>query len=698
MNPTKLTCCTRVVRLAGLALSLTLLPLAHAEDVFVTSYKGATTSADVMPCPPSCSLNTSMSGSSASSTASPTPVIPASDRRIIFGITNISPTLGTTYWSVQPLDAQYTAGSGKTYTFTSLQHPGGIYKIYITRGSGTTTHSTNLVMAVTLNEGQLLDTNQVPQSSLTIPFPRSGPTNTWIPIGYLTNTTASPILTFTYASGTVDSTGNRWNMDAVYFQFVGDPCTAGGVAVAPQVSPAGPLVAGGSFVNVSGIKSGATNVSVFANGAIVGTTNKAGAGFTNSIVSVPIVTPFNKDDDMTASQSISNCTSSLPGSGVPAGGGANPSIAVMIACSKNANLHGPVGATGTLGSAYPYIVGADHLTSGFNTAPQPGTVLQPGACWQTASFNVSDGVQIDMNGGTAVTDNNPFCAFEGLVFSMDALDSGPYDIYIGRIVNGDTVIEDFQNSTVGTTGMFASPSGSPTFAPPSVYLDNSTSTTISTNHAYAGTKSCRIQWQWVNNSDQRWAHIIANGAGGGTAYPQIDTTKPVTIYYLILPVGTTDDSMHFTSAPANTSAGVGSTATLSVGVAGPGTFSYQWSKNGSDLSNGGNIAGATSSALTLSSLALADSGTYKVTVNQNGGSSCSGSVQAVLTVSQFVQPSSLTFNYAAPNLTLNWTAGILQSNVALLGTNNVWTDVPGATSPYPVTPSRSQTFYRVRGQ
>jgi hypothetical protein len=483
-------------------------------------------------------------------------------------------------------------------------------------------------------------------------------------------------------------------MDAVYFQYVGDPCTSNGV-VAAQVNVAGPLAAGQNFVNVAGVTSGATNVSVFANGSIIGTTNNA-AGFTNSIVSVP-VTSFNLDDDMTASQSISNCTSTVPGSGVSAGGGANPSIACMVACSKNANLTGPAGAPGTLGSGYPYIVEADHLTSGFNTAPLPGIVLQPGTCWQSVSFTISDAA-VDMNAGTPVTDSNPFCALEGLVFSMDALDSGPYDIYIGRIVNGDTVIEDFQSSTVGTSGMFAAPTGSPTFAPPSVYLANSASTTISTNHAYSGTKSCRIQWQWVNNSSQRWAHIIANGAGGGKAYPQIDTTKPITVYYLILPVGGTADSMHFTTAPANTTATVGGNTTLSVGVAGVGPFSYQWSKGGNSLSDGGNIAGASSSALSLSNLAVADSGTYTVTVTDQSGSGCSGALQAALTVSQFVQPSSLTYSYVSPNLTLNWTAGVLQSNVNLLNTNNVWTDVPGATSPYHVTPAGTQSYYRVRGQ
>jgi hypothetical protein len=129
-NPTKSNRCTRVATLLGLAFSLTLLPVANAEDVFVTSYHGATAGGDLMPCPPSCATGVSTFGSTASSSVSPAPVIPASDRRIIYANTNQNASGQTAYWSVQPLDAQYTsATTGKTYTFTSLQHPGGLYKI-----------------------------------------------------------------------------------------------------------------------------------------------------------------------------------------------------------------------------------------------------------------------------------------------------------------------------------------------------------------------------------------------------------------------------------------------------------------------------------------------------------------------------------------------------------------------------------------
>lgn len=699
-NPTKPVGRTRVACLAGLFLSLSL-PFAQAEDVFVTSYKGATTSADAMSCPPSCrsAQNVSTSGSSASSSCTPAPYLPASDRRLIYGL-NITNSAGDPlFWSVQPLDASYTSSSsGKTYNFTSLQHVPGVYKIYVTRGSGTTTHSTNLTLKMTVDSGQLADTNGVGGSQVIFPFTRSSAVNSWIPVGYITNNTASPVVTFTYNSGNIDNSNNRWNMDAVYFQYI-DACAPNGVPVAPQVTVAGPLAAGQNFVNVSGVTAGATNISVFANGGIIGTTNFA-AGFPAGIVTVS-TTALIKNDDITASQTVSNCTSSLPGAGIDVGGGANPSISVMMSCSRNATLTGPAGANGSLAaSGFPYVVGADHVASGFNSAPLPGTVLQPGTCWQTATFTPSTDSAIDINSDTPVAnDSNPFCALEGLVFSMDALDSGPYDIYIGRIVNGDTVIEDFQSYAVGVGAGFTPATGSATFAPPSNFLPNSAFTAISTNHAYAGTKSLRLQWQWVNAGNQRWTHILANGTGGGKVYPQLDTTKPTTIYYLVLPVGSSSDTMHFSTAPANQSKSVGQTATLTAAVAGPGTFSYQWSKSGSNLTDGGNVAGSQTAALTLSNLALGDAGTYTLTVTEQGGTGCVGSVQAAVSVNQFVAPSALSFTWTAPSsLSLTWSAGVLQSAGPLLSSGTVWTDVPSATSPYTVPLSATAKYYRVRGQ
>jgi hypothetical protein len=74
-----------------------------------------------------------------------------------------------------------------------------------------------------------------------------------------------------------------------------------------------------------------------------------------------------------------------------------------------------------------------------------------------------------------------------------------------------------------------------------------------------------------------------------------------------------------TTQPANTSICSGSTATLTVAVSGTG-ISYQWRKAGVDLVNGGNVSGATSTTLTLTSTTSVDAASYTVVT----GNTCSG--------------------------------------------------------------------------
>src|SRR6266705_604765 len=111
------------------------------EDVFVVSKMGTGSTIDNMPCPPSCnSGSVSSTGSSAVSTVSPVPVIPATARKVKYGFGN-----GCT-WSVQTTDITVVNSVSQSYTFTSLQHIGTVsaptvYKIYMTKndsGSSTT--------------------------------------------------------------------------------------------------------------------------------------------------------------------------------------------------------------------------------------------------------------------------------------------------------------------------------------------------------------------------------------------------------------------------------------------------------------------------------------------------------------------------------------------------------------------------------
>jgi gamma-glutamyltranspeptidase/glutathione hydrolase len=115
-------------------------------------------------------------------------------------------------------------------------------------------------------------------------------------------------------------------------------------------------------------------------------------------------------------------------------------------------------------------------------------------------------------------------------------------------------------------------------------------------------------------------------------------------YYVVL----TSGGETVTSAPAGVSIGgapailtqppnltnfPGSQATFSVTAMGTAPLSYQWLKNGANLADGGNISGANSNVLNVSSLTLGDAGAYAVIVSNSAGTQ--RSLNAFLAVVSF---------------------------------------------------------------
>jgi hypothetical protein len=71
--------------------------------------------------------------------------------------------------------------------------------------------------------------------------------------------------------------------------------------------------------------------------------------------------------------------------------------------------------------------------------------------------------------------------------------------------------------------------------------------------------------------------------------------------------------------PANRTNIVGTLATFSVTAVGAAPLAYQWRRNGTNLADGGNIAGATTNELILDSVLFAEAGTYSVVVSNLAG-------------------------------------------------------------------------------
>jgi hypothetical protein len=496
----------------------------------------------------------------------------------------------------------------------TLQLSAGTYRIYVTKGTSGNA-SPDLIVNLTATGGSLSDTNGAPLATIPLSvFQAANSNNVWCPVGYITNTTATPTITFTYISGAAAATGGRWYMDGVRFENL-DPCTG----IAPLVGVTGPLAAGQTNVNVTGVVAGATNVAVFANTVLIGQTNFSG-GFAAGTLSVP-TSPLVKDAQITATQTKTNglggpCTSQPPASGPPVGGGANPKINLSLGLAQNGALTGPIGTTSS-GAGTLYWLKSTGTSGGASaTAPEGGQELIPQQCWQTVTFDWASDSALEWQSNIPFTETNAFVALESLAFAINESDTGPYDIYIDEIKNGNTVVEDFEGYNDGTSAVtFVSPNTATLPIPGNTFVASPNSSAISQSHVFSGTNAYRLQWQFKDTAAIRWARVLANSSTG-KKYPQLDTHQQVTMHVLVLPVGQNVD-LKFNGVAGNitNSATPWSTTTnqLGVSVTGSGVYTYQWSLNGNLPPNP-----STSATYTIgdpSGINVNDNGNYTVVIS-----------------------------------------------------------------------------------
>ncbi|HNQ90921.1 MAG TPA: hypothetical protein PKM73_20085 [Verrucomicrobiota bacterium] len=122
---------------------------------------------------------------------------------------------------------------------------------------------------------------------------------------------------------------------------------------------------------------------------------------------------------------------------------------------------------------------------------------------------------------------------DALAFAIDDLtSSGPHDIYIDSIKNGDTVFYGFEEVPAGTTDFgFRTPSFS---GSTSGNLAGSPNSAVVVNTAaYEGTKSMRIQWAWNGTVNTKWLRCTAYNVGN----PQVNINHPIIIRFLYQPAG-----------------------------------------------------------------------------------------------------------------------------------------------------------------
>ena len=152
---------------------------------------------------------------------------------------------------------------------------------------------------------------------------------------------------------------------------------------------------------------------------------------------------------------------------------------------------------------------------------------------------------------------------------------------------------------------------------------------------------------WVNNATTIGGTLTGTPTAAGTYATTVTVVSPgnATLSQTItltITGTTTPTAPAITKAPSATNVVAGKTATFTATASGTAPLGYFWLKNNSPLANGGNIAGATTATLTLTTVAAADAANYSVLVSNSVGTATS--TAAALTV---ILPPTITDQPAA---------------------------------------------------
>lgn len=414
----------------------------------------------------------------------------------------------------------------------NLAVPGGIYQIDHTFSSTAGNVSTDVIVAFTNSAGCTLSFTNT--DKFQAQYGQPAPQN-WELLGYLTNNPASakPVIDLYYLSGTVDAGAQkRLILDCFRFTLL-EPCLS-----VPVPTVTGPLATNLSTVQVSGVSSNASAVTVYQDGG-AGMAAVGSLGVTNppALVSVP-VTSLKFGAKVSATQTISGQESCVQKSGTIVGGGANPSIRVALSIRGNPDLAGPVGTTGGTTNSNVYFLGASTVLEG--ACPEDARVLHPSNAWQTVTFkrgadsaNPVDPVVLWNNGnnGSATLDGE-FGSLDGIAFACQG-DPGDFAVYLDDLANGvHGVLQDWEAGTEGLGYGFQQPnfSGSTSgnlLAAPSDSM-------VVTNVASSGSKSLRVRWQFTDGQTNRWLRLVT-ASSSPVQNPQVDLNEPISFRILLLP-------------------------------------------------------------------------------------------------------------------------------------------------------------------
>lgn len=408
----------------------------------------------------------------------------------------------------------------------SLAVTGGVYRVYHTFSGAALNTSTNIVLGVTN-----IDACTLSFSDTGTNFWRVSGNSTWRLLGYLTNAPdrATPKIKFYYKDGHVSAgASQRLLIDAFRFVY-NDPCLDVGVTTV-----VGPLSASTNVVNVSGVSTNATKITIYQDSGVgMVVIGEKTAGIVAGVNEVT-VSGLTKDAQVASTQTIGGVEACKPTTGILVGGGANPAVRVAWSIRENTAIQGPVWGAGPGTNSVIYFLGT--------SARADAKLFTPSTEWQTVTFQRGVDPAVLWNGtDEGGTLDGDFGVLDGISFVANGTDPGPYDIYIDDISNGTNgVVQDFEAATVGTSGyQLGIPNSSGSTSANLLSAPNVT--VVSQETQFSGRNSLRFRWQFTGPETSKWLRLATATAvlnqPGAPRNPMVDLNEPLSFKMLLLPVG-----------------------------------------------------------------------------------------------------------------------------------------------------------------
>lgn len=256
--------------------------------------------------------------------------------------------------------------------------------------------------------------------------------------------------------------------------------------------------------------------------------------------------------------------------------------------------------------------------------------------WKKGNANLSDGGNV--SGATSATLT---------LANISQSDATNYSVVVTNAAGSDTsstatltVIDpptitiepESRTNNAGTTATF---SITATGTAPLNYQWKKNGANLSNGGNISGVTTLTLTLANVSSTDAANYTIVVTNAAGS------DTSATATLTVLAAPV--------ITAQPMSRTNIAGTVATFSVMASGSGPLSYQWRKGDSDLSDGGNVFGAQTATLTLSSVTQSDATNYSVLVTNVAGAIASASATLTVTTSSDNTPPTVTIDSPGNN-------------------------------------------------